>query len=434
MKKLFLFIGGLCLCMHTLRAQITIMNEDVQEKIVSKPVAFDSLSNIAYQKDPIQYKKYIGYKLYCLPLSNKFKGDKSKYDVNNGFTYFQSKSPRVFVKEHLPFDQTAEAKIFGDVKKLKGNSLASYNRMKENYEKGYITNTQIYKATEVKRGNIYTPYDSIQNTYFTILNIEIAASTEAQKGPYSALQDWDNGNNYYLRFTLKNEDSNEELYWICRNDVLGKNEMFLVPYFEKMQKMYNGQNVVSTINKGNLADVNTGEAVNIQPSEVWQCSNVTFVHSKDNILVQPYFFIEKDGKKVMIKFADFTKNQWGILSEEDKIRRPTFMLEQEYNEIIAERKSNAEEKQRIEEERLRLEEQARAERNKQIMKKYGNRYGKMICNGEVCLNMTKEMCIEAWGEPCYINSTIVKGLVHEQWVYWGSYLYFDNGVLTGIQN
>ena len=88
----------------------------------------------------------------------------------------------------------------------------------------------------------------------------------------------------------------------------------------------------------------------------------------------------------------------------------------------------------MEEERLRVEEQVRLERNKQIINKYGNRYGKLICEGQVCLNMTKEMCIEAWGEPNYINSTIIKGLVHEQWIYWGSYLYFDNGRLTGIQN
>ena len=61
--------------------------------------------------------------------------------------------------------------------------------------------------------------------------------------------------------------------------------------------------------------------------------------------------------------------------------------------------------------------------------------GGLICEGTVCLKMTKEMCVDAWGEPLYINSTIVNGLVHEQWVYgWHTYLYFDNNVLTGIQN
>ena len=123
-----------------------------------------------------------------------------------------------------------------------------------------------------------------------------------------------------------------------------------------------------------------------------------------------------------------------MFSEEDHLFLPTFILEQEYNEIVAEKQRAAEERQRIAEERQRHEELALQERNKQIMQKYGNKYGKLICEGKVCLNMTKEMCKEAWGEPLYVNSLMVKGLVHEQWVYWGSYLYFDNNTLTGIQN
>ena len=63
----------LCTCFFCANAQITILDEDVQERIVSKPKAFDSLSNLTYQKDPVQYKQYIGYKLYCLPISRKKK-------------------------------------------------------------------------------------------------------------------------------------------------------------------------------------------------------------------------------------------------------------------------------------------------------------------------------------------------------------------------
>ena len=45
------------------------------------------------------------------------------------------------------------------------------------------------------------------------------------------------------------------------------------------------------------------------------------------------------------------------------------------------------------------------------------------------------MCIASWGNPININRTIVKGLTSEQWVYgWGTYLYFDNGVLSAIQD
>jgi hypothetical protein len=73
MNKHFVLTGILCILGNLANAQITITDEEMQEKIVSKPMPFDSLSNITYQKDVIQYKKFIGYKLYCLPISNKYK-------------------------------------------------------------------------------------------------------------------------------------------------------------------------------------------------------------------------------------------------------------------------------------------------------------------------------------------------------------------------
>ena len=66
---------------YNINAQITILEEDVQEKIASKPRVFDSLSNITYQKDPIQYKQYFGYKLYSLPVSSKYKCPRSNSEI-----------------------------------------------------------------------------------------------------------------------------------------------------------------------------------------------------------------------------------------------------------------------------------------------------------------------------------------------------------------
>ena len=451
---------------YNINAQITILEEDVQEKIVSKPRVFDSISNITYQKDPIQYKQYIGYKLYCLPVSNKYSS--SSLLQKKEFKY---KTPREIVLPHPSYEKTDVGKLFvylattkreeqtgripdADVSKLKGESLKQYREKEAEYEKQFIASTDIYKpnvfgsASDLPRNdiknfaknNIYTPYDSIQNTYFTVLNIELAdGGIAAKKGQFSALEEFDGNCDglSVLRFTLKNEKNGDELYWVleCRN--LKSSCMFLVPYFEKMQKTYKGRPVVSTKQIEKLADINTGEMVNIQPGEVWQCYDVTFVNTKKHQFIQPFFLLEKNGAKVMISFDDFTVKYEGILTraENGYTYYPQFILEQDYNEIIAQRQRTAEERQRLAEERQRQEELAQQEHNKQIIQKYGNKYGKLICEGKVCLNMTKEMCLEAWGEPLYINSTIVKGLTHEQWVYgWHNYLYFDNNVLTAIQN
>lgn len=51
--------------------------------------------------------------------------------------------------------------------------------------------------------------------------------------------------------------------------------------------------------------------------------------------------------------------------------------------------------------------------------------------------MTKEDVLQSsWGRPESINTTTTSNGTREQWVYRGlrNYLYFENGVLTAIQN
>ncbi|MBO2523251.1 MAG: hypothetical protein CW336_05245 [Bacteroidetes bacterium] len=74
------------------------------------------------------------------------------------------------------------------------------------------------------------------------------------------------------------------------------------------------------------------------------------------------------------------------------------------------------------------------QRKKQIIAKYGQHNGQLILNKKVELGFTKEMCIESWGKPYDINTT--RGLwgVSEQWCYSdGRYLYFENEILTSVQ-
>ena len=70
-----------------------------------------------------------------------------------------------------------------------------------------------------------------------------------------------------------------------------------------------------------------------------------------------------------------------------------------------------------------------------LIKKYGQYNAKLILAGTVRVGMSKAMCKEAWGEPTKINTTTNKYGQSEQWVYGSdSYLYFENGKLTDIQN
>ncbi|HWS00896.1 MAG TPA: hypothetical protein VN249_09795 [Prolixibacteraceae bacterium] len=89
-------------------------------------------------------------------------------------------------------------------------------------------------------------------------------------------------------------------------------------------------------------------------------------------------------------------------------------------------------------------------KSKQLVKKYGRKDAERIRDGFVAIGFTKQMCLESWGEPDKINitksnngsgadwGTKRKFGTIEEWIYSGTfsngYLYFENGVLTRMQN
>ena len=56
-----------------------------------------------------------------------------------------------------------------------------------------------------------------------------------------------------------------------------------------------------------------------------------------------------------------------------------------------------------------------------------------ILNGRVLIGMTKDEVVASWGKPDHINSTVTRSADREQWVYYGTYLYFDGDRLTSYQ-
>lgn len=97
----------------------------------------------------------------------------------------------------------------------------------------------------------------------------------------------------------------------------------------------------------------------------------------------------------------------------------------------------AEQDKKREEEKARLaaDKQKYQERLAELTRKYGKSTAKDIMEGYVRTGWGKEKCIESWGEPRSINKSTGAWGVHEQWVYGdGNYLYFENGILTSIQN
>ena len=58
----------------------------------------------------------------------------------------------------------------------------------------------------------------------------------------------------------------------------------------------------------------------------------------------------------------------------------------------------------------------------------------IIAQRKVRIGMTAEQARAAWGAPEDVNRTTTPFGTSEQWCYDGSYLYFDDGILTSFQN
>ncbi len=182
------------------------------------------------------------------------------------------------------------------------------------------------------------------------------------------------------------------------------------------------KDIITNTDLENLIDVNTGEIVKIKFGEVWTCSDISFIASKDSYYLLGFYFLKNGNKEVKIDLESNLLNNY-------------FMLESEYIKQELEKQKKEEERIREEQEREKKIIQEQIKFRNDCIAKWGQKMGTYIADGKVVLGMSKEMCISAWGNPIDVNRTIVKGLTHEQWVYgWSTYLYFDNGILTAIQH
>ncbi len=71
-------------------------------------------------------------------------------------------------------------------------------------------------------------------------------------------------------------------------------------------------------------------------------------------------------------------------------------------------------------------------RRLKLIKQYGYTNGINIANGYLWLGMTDKMVLDSWGIPYQVKRTIANFHITEQWIYSGTYLFFENGVLTEV--
>lgn len=406
-KILFTLIISLSISLHIVNGQISIrkdidMATSLTDFDIEKPIPYDSLETFRRRYPISKYTEYVGQQLYFIPLSKKFDFEKNNVKGKIKIEYFT----------------TPEAT------KVEG-AVIFENGQKKRIKK---EETYIYKPYRNSSGQIETKRDEVEGKFFTITKVQIRTSVfpdeyqditpKSERVRYSS---------FNLRFQLVREDNGDILYLNMVDDSLDKLPFMLMANYEKYKYMYESKELVavkdvSSSNELSLIDINSGEKVEMKPGDYWTCLEVSLFDLNDHYILVPRLLLTNDkGNKLLFPFS--------------KEFRSCFITADEFEAELAEKERQ--EKIRMEEmEKLTLqEEKAKEELKKEYIRKYGKEKGTLVSEGKVRIGMTKAMCFDAWGTPQKINTTRTANTVREQWVYdLRSYLYFENGILTTIQN
>lgn len=203
-------------------------------------------------------------------------------------------------------------------------------------------------------------------------------------------------------------------------------------YYTKMKEIYVGNDYIYSHTWNHeikTNDINSGEQVTLKHESEWHCSSLEFIDLNNGKELQLYLILNnKDGNYIKVRLDNYEKEFEPLIISE-------FKEKQEYIKQKEIERIQKEERERLLAETKKQQEKERLEFEKMIKNKYGEYYGNLIIKQQVVIGMSDEMCRYAWREPLRINTTIVEGLKSEQLVYsLYSYLYFDNGILTAIQN
>ena len=196
---------------------------------------------------------------------------------------------------------------------------------------------------------------------------------------------YSNEDRYYLG--LREKESKEECYYLYDSKKLKDEFPFLVTgYYIKLKKFWvnkelyvNGLNFIQSKNK--YKDLKTKESIEIKPGDKWTCLDLTQDEATDN----SYLILQNDeGKQIAFLYP---------------IDEPNYDFDHCF---------------------------LTKEKVDSIKQKYGTEFWKMILEGKVAIGWTKDMCKIALGEPKFINQTITKNEIQEEWIFETNYIFTDD--------
>jgi hypothetical protein len=259
-------------------------------------------------------------------------------------------------------------------------------------------------------------YDSLANHILTILDANYRPSTS---------EDW------YLKLLYQNRDT---IYFVPYDNALhspcGSVPFILTAFMEKSKNQFLNK---TFIEKKDITtnDISTGEEMSFSKGEKWDCTEITLVdlENPQQMYYTPVLILKNSkGNEILVNFAECNfegySNRYAY--EEINVGINDFYT-------IAEYKLSRMQQQ--EQERLKNQRQVKEEQRKQeILKKYGNYFGKLINNEKVAIGMTKEMCALSWGKPFRMDEITTESGKYELWQYdYKTFIYFEGNTLKIIK-
>ena len=145
---------------------------------------------------------------------------------------------------------------------------------------------------------------------------------------------------------------------------------------------------------------------------------------------------EKGGYVKCLNYGDGYKDYYtgdGYEGYYTLVKRKEFQMLKK-REMISQSQLEKEQQLR-EQQRKQAQAKADAAFRQQMLTKYGDRFGNLVANKQVTLDMTKEMCRDAWGKPINTYRTTTKYGQSEVWSYnYKTRVYFYNGKVVQIDD
>lgn len=397
----------------------TDVPEEKTEKTETKDLPrYDGVSPFFDLQELVKNSHYYdGEKILFLPHSSH------KYNYYGGF----------FLSTPTEIPDTIWSKDKKKIKRIEMIKCDVYKPVNVNEKNVHYFGraTKLDASVTLVESGYKTPVSAIEGNVFTVNNC------------ISNIELKDKGRWLILKMNLKDKEGTE-IIWNTETYIGNNNDYRFIPivmysYIEKYQK-YVGKKLVDY----KMFNVNEPSSIETVLDDTYECTELSYI--EENRIYEPGFseiyyyspvlFYTHKGKEVHQNIIPQKSFGWlpGKTSINSILMDPTEFKQRAYNEVEENKKAKEQELLEIKkkEEKKKKEE---ATRLSELSKKYGTQNAKLIMQKKVQIGWREELCIESWGKPLKINKTTSSSGVHEQWVYSsGCYLYFDNGILTSIQN